>query len=154
MEKIKVCFVCLGNICRSPMAELIFADKVKAKGLTERFEIASFGTSDEEEGNHIYPPAAAELRKHGIAGDHIARQLTVSDVERFDYVLVMERKNLNSAYLITNGRYADKIHMLGDYSGAGDIIDPWYSRDFSRTYAEINAGCDAFLAHLESTGAL
>lgn len=151
-EKIKVCFVCLGNICRSPMAELIFADKVGKRGLSDRFEITSRGTSDEEEGNRIYPPAAAELARHGICGTHIARRLTAAEVEECDYVLVMDGKNVRESYLITNGRFADKIKRLGEHSGVGDIIDPWYSRDFSRTYAEIDAACDAFLDKLERDG--
>ncbi|MCI9404964.1 MAG: low molecular weight phosphotyrosine protein phosphatase [Clostridia bacterium] len=151
-EKIKVCFVCLGNICRSPMAELVFADKTEKRGIADRFEISSRGTSDEEEGNRIYPPAAAELARHGIGGTHIAQRLTAAEVEASDYVLVMDGKNLRDSYLITNGRFADKISKLGAYSGAGDIIDPWYSRDFSRTYAEIDAACDAFLSALERNG--
>lgn len=153
-EKIKVCFVCLGNICRSPMAELVFADKAAKRGLSDRFEITSRGTSDEEEGNRIYPPAAAELSRHGISGTHTARKLTAAEVEDSDYVLVMDAKNLRDTYLITNGRFADKIKKLGGYSGAGDIIDPWYSRDFSRTFAEIDSACDAFLDKLKENGVI
>ena len=72
MRKIKILFVCHGNICRSPMAEFILKDKVEKRGLTSRFEIASAATSTEEiwngKGNPIYPPAQAELRRRGIGG--------------------------------------------------------------------------------------
>ena len=73
---ISVLFVCLGNICRSPMAELIFKKMVEERGLALSFEISSRGTSDEEEGNPLYAPAARVLREHGVGGAHRAVQLT------------------------------------------------------------------------------
>ncbi|MDE5729101.1 MAG: low molecular weight phosphotyrosine protein phosphatase, partial [Clostridia bacterium] len=74
---ISVIFVCLGNICRSPMAELIFKNMVKERGLEGSFLISSFGTSDCEEGNRIYPPAKRMLESRGILGDHVAKQLSL-----------------------------------------------------------------------------
>ena len=72
---IKVLFICHGNICRSPMSEFVLKDMVEQRGLTEQFEIASAATSTEEiwngKGNPIYPPAQAELKKHGIEAKHI-----------------------------------------------------------------------------------
>lgn len=73
---ISVIFVCLGNICRSPMAEFVFKKMVDERSLSLSFDITSRGTSDEEEGNGIYPPAARTLRAHGIEGRHVSRQLT------------------------------------------------------------------------------
>ena len=73
---ISVIFVCLGNICRSPMAELIFRKLAEDRGLALSFDITSRGTSDEEEGNPVYYPAARVLRDHGIFGTHRAAQLT------------------------------------------------------------------------------
>ena len=72
---IKILFVCHGNICRSPMAEFVLKDIVEKRGLTSNFEIASAATSNEEiwsgTGNPVYPPAQAELRKHGIGKRYI-----------------------------------------------------------------------------------
>ena len=73
---LRVMFVCLGNICRSAMAECIMTDLVKQKGLDGEFVIASAGTSDEEEGNLVYPPAARKLREMGVEVlSHSAKQL-------------------------------------------------------------------------------
>ena len=71
---INVAFVCLGNICRSPMAELIFKEIIKERKLDLSFRVSSFGTSDCEEGNSIYPPAKRTLIMHGIPGSHVAKQ--------------------------------------------------------------------------------
>ena len=73
---VRILFVCLGNICRSPMAELIFSKLAAERAPQLALDITSRGTSDEEEDNPIYPPAAKVLREHGITGAHRARQLT------------------------------------------------------------------------------
>ena len=146
---LSVAFVCLGNICRSPMAELIFKHLVKEAGVEDKFRIDSFGTSDEEEGNPIYPPAVKTLNAHGIYGTHTAKKMTCSDVESFDYVLVMEEKNRQRLILTTNGRYYDKMKRLCDYTDRPrDVIDPWYSRDFEKAFADIYDGCSAFLKYI------
>lgn len=146
---ISVAFVCLGNICRSPMAELIFKDMVERGGIAEHFRIDSFGTSDEEEGNPVYPLAARTLAAHGIVGSHVAKKMTCADVENFDYVLVMEEKNRSRLILTTNGRYYDKMKRLCDYTDSPrDVVDPWYTRDFERAYIDIYDGCAAFLREM------
>ena len=80
---VKVLFVCLGNICRSPMAEFIMKDIVRREGYSSRFFIASAGTSAEEEGNPVYPPARAELSKHGIPARGSARSNIPRKITRF-----------------------------------------------------------------------
>lgn len=143
---IKVAFVCLGNICRSPMAELIFKDMLRREGLEHEFTVDSFGTSDEEEGNGIYPPARAVFAAHGISGSHTAKQLTAADVAQNDYVLVMEIRNSDAVLRITSGRYSERIMRLCDFtSRPRDVADPWYTRDFDRAYSDIYDGCSAFL---------
>lgn len=146
---ISVVFVCLGNICRSPMAELVFRRMVSEKGLELSFNITSRGTSDEEEGNPIYAPAARVLREHGIEGTHTARQLTKREVVNADYVLVMDSSNLFDVLRLTSGQYGEKIFKLCSFtSRPRDVADPWWTRDFGRAYLDICDGCGAFLDYL------
>ena len=92
---VRILFVCLGNICRSPMAEFVMKDLVRKAGLSDRFEIASAATSREELGNPVYPPARRELQRHGIACEgHAARQMTRADYAHYDLLLGMDDGNL------------------------------------------------------------
>lgn len=91
----KIFFVCHGNICRSPMAEAIFRHLVEERGLSDRFQIDSAAVSDEEVGRPVDLEANAELERRGLPrSQHIARQLTAEDYDRFDYFLGMDRSNL------------------------------------------------------------
>ena len=147
---IYVTFVCLGNICRSPMAELIFANMVEEEGLALNFCITSFGTSNEEEGNPIYPPALKALNDHGLDGVHRARQISRTEIINNDYIIVMDSSNLEDVLRITGGRYREKIFKLCSFtSNPRDIADPWYTRDFERAYEDITDGCRAFLEFLK-----
>lgn len=92
---IKVLFICHGNICRSPMAELVMKDLVGKAGLSGRFHIGSAAVSREEIGSPVYPPARRELAKHGIScGGHSARQLTPQDYGEYDLLIGMDSGNL------------------------------------------------------------
>lgn len=143
---ISVIFVCLGNICRSPMAELIFKSMVEERGFALSFNITSRGTSDEEEGNGIYPPAAKTLREHGIVGSHVSTQLKKREVINADYVLVMDSGNLFDVLRISGGAYSEKVFKLCSFtSRPRDVADPWYTRDFERAYSDICEGCEGFL---------
>ena len=146
---ISVIFVCLGNICRSPMAELIFKKMVEERGLSLSFNVSSFGTSDEETGNPVYPPAKKTLEAHGIKEGHTARQLTLRDVINADYVLVMDSMNLMDVLRLTGGKFGEKIFKLCSFTAnPRDIADPWYTRDFERAYSDIRDGCEGFLGYL------
>lgn len=143
---ISVAFVCLGNICRSPMAELIFKNLIEERGLDDKFCVTSFGTSDEEEGNPIYPPAKHTLLMHGVAGNHRARQLTLKDVINNDYILVMDSGNLFDVLRLTGGKFGEKVFKLCSFTAnPRDVADPWYTRDFEKAYADIADGCTCFL---------
>lgn len=146
---INVTFVCLGNICRSPMAELVFKDMVQKRGLALSFNISSCATSSEEVGNPIYPPAAQELARHGIIGGHRARQLTKSDIINNDYILVMDSNNLLDVLRLTGGEYGDKIFKLCSFTdNPRDVADPWYTRNFETAFNDVYDGCNCFLEYL------
>ena len=94
-NNIKILFVCLGNICRSPLAEYILRDMVAKRGDSAGFYIASAATSTEEIGNPVYPPARRKLQEHGISCDgKRAIQLKKSDYAEYDYLLGMEERNI------------------------------------------------------------
>ncbi len=146
---INVAFVCLGNICRSPMAELIFLNLIKERGFASSFRVSSFGTSDCEEGNGIYPPAKKILIMHGIAGKHVAKQITLADVKNNDYILVMDSSNLLDLLRLTCGGYGGKIYKLCSFTdNPRDVADPWYTRDFEKAFSDIRDGCECFLEYL------
>lgn len=146
MFMVKVIFICLGNICRSPMAEFVFKKMVAERGLQSCFDITSRGTSDCEEGSCIYPPAQRELNLHGVQGDHRAKKLSFREIENCDYALVMDGSNFDDVLRLTGGKYAHKVFKLCSFTDCPrDVADPWYTRDFSRAYADIEEGCRAFL---------
>ena len=146
---INVSFVCLGNICRSPMAELIFKNMVEERNLAHSFDIKSFGTSDCEEGSPMYPSAKRTLDRHGIGGNHIARHISLNDVINSDYILVMDRSNLRDILALTGGAFKDKIFMLCSFTATPrEIADPWYTLNFEKAYSDIYDGCNCFLEYL------
>lgn len=146
---INVTFVCLGNICRSPMAELIFKKMVEERGLALSFNISSCGTSDCEEGNPIYYPAQKTLAAHGIEGKHTARQITMKDIKNNDFILVMDSSNLLDILRFTSGEYGEKIFKLCSFTPhPRDVADPWYTRDFEKAFADIYDGCKCFLDYI------
>ncbi len=139
---ITVTFVCLGNICRSPMAEAVFARMVAEQNLSGSITVRSFGTSDEEEGNPVYPPVARLLKEKGYTFTHRAKQISYRDVVNSNYVLVMDTKNLFDLLRVSGSEQGKKIYKLGSFMPETiDIADPWYTRDFSRTYDEIKQSC-------------
>ncbi len=151
---IKILFVCWGNICRSPMAEFIMKDLVEKSGLSSEFEIASAATSTEEIGNGVYPPAKAELARHGIGvprnelGVSLkrARQMTRADYDKYDYIIGMENLNLGYMNRILGGDPEGKVHLMMDFTDhPEDIDDPWYTGDFSGVYKQISEGCECLL---------
>lgn len=144
----KILFICHGNICRSPMAEHVMKDLVRKAGLESQFQITSAATSREEIGNPIYPPARRKLAEHGISCDgHAARQLTNRDYEDYDLLIGMDRANLRDMYRICGGDFADKMHLLLDYTDrpGQEVADPWYTDDFEATWWDVLEGCRGLL---------
>lgn len=146
----KILFVCHGNICRSPMAEFIMKDIVEKAGLSEQFHIESAATSTEEIGNSVYPPAKRKLSEHGISCQgKRARQMTINDYDKFDYLIGMDDWNLRNMKQICGGDPLGKIQKLMDFtSHSSDIADPWYTDDFDATWHDVSEGCNALLKSL------
>ncbi|MBQ6521063.1 MAG: low molecular weight phosphotyrosine protein phosphatase [Anaerolineaceae bacterium] len=149
MEKYRVMFVCMGNICRSPMAEFVFRDLVKKAGAEDRFVIASAATSNEELGNPPHPGTRAELAKHGIScqGKRAVR-LKASDYDNYDLFLGMDRWNIQSMKRLFSGDPEGKVHLLKEYSTGGEVDDPWYTGDFQTTYEDVSPACENLLKAL------
>lgn len=146
----KIMFVCHGNICRSPMAEFIMKKLVTDCGMSDQFHIASSATSTEELGNTVYPPARAELAKHGIGcAGKTAVRLMKSDYDKFDYFIGMDTANIRNMNRIFGSDSDGKICKLLTFAGRGDdVSDPWYSRDFSKAYSDIEEGCKGLLSSI------
>ena len=100
----------------------------------------------------MYPPARRILAEHGIRCDgHAARQITRKDYEEFDYIIGMEQYNIRNMMRILGSDPKEKISLLRDFTDRpGDIADPWYSGDFETTYAQVLAGCEGLLEHLQN----
>lgn len=138
----KILFVCLGNICRSVMAEYMMKDYCESHNITDVF-IDSAGVSSEEAGNPIYPPAKRELIKNGIKiGNHKARKIEAQDYQKFDLILCAEDFHVGRAKMIFGSDPQNKIKRMLDFTDTpGNIADPWYSGDFSLTFSQLSAVC-------------
>ena len=154
-EPIRICFVCLGNICRSPTAEGIMLQLVEQAGLSGRFEIDSAGTGDYHVGERADPRSRAEARRHGVELPSRARKFVAADLERFDYVIAMDRQNrANLARLAVGDAQLAKIHLLRAFDPASapdaEVPDPYHGGDqgFARVFDICHAGCTGLLQHL------
>lgn len=150
---IKVLFVCLGNICRSPMAQIVFENMVKELGVENNFEIDSAGTEGYNEmcGAGIYGGTKEVLRKNGVPfQEHYSRKIRKKDYDYYDYILTMDYENINDTEAIVGKDKDNKIKRLLDYTNnPRNIKDPWYTGNFDETYEDVVEGCKAFLEYLE-----
>ena len=141
---IRICFVCLGNICRSPMAEFIMKDKLNKLGLGGKFYVTSRATSYEEEGSDMHYGAKKMLDSKNISySKHSACRLEIDDLEKYDYFICMDHSNLRNASNILND--SGKVIKLLDRN----IADPWYTGNFVDTYNDLDYGIDILISKLK-----
>ncbi len=151
---IRVMLVCHGNICRSPMAEIVFRDMVRRRGLDGEFFVSSSATSTDEIwngiGSEVYPPAKKELRRHGLSAEgKRAVQLRAEDYGKYDLFVGMDSANIRNMIRILGGDPEGKVHKLMDYTDrGGDVADPWYTGEFDVAFKDICDGCKSLLESL------
>lgn len=147
---IKILFVCLGNICRSPMSEFVLRDMVEKQGRGSEFYIRSCATSTEEIGNPVHYGTRRKLAEVGISCDgKTAVQMTRADYDKYDYIIAMEESNIRNIMRIIKSDPLNKVSLLLDFAGEHrGIADPWYTGDFDTTYKDVVKGCTALLEKL------
>ena len=164
MRKIKILFVCHGNICRSTMAQSVLNHMVTTRKIETNFYIASAATSREEIGNPPHYGTVNRLRQAGITVvPHRARQMTRQDYEAFDYLIGMDNANIRNMKCIAGGDEEEKLWKLLSFAAgdltrqdrseerrvAGrDVADPWYTGDFEATFRDVVRGCEGLIRYL------
>lgn len=155
MSKVKVLFVCLGNICRSPLAEGIFRHKIKERGLEDSFEVDSCGTAAYHIGKSPDERSVANAKMNGVYYTHRARQFVSSDFKEFDVVLPMDESNkedilairpINATATVFKMRHFDVL------AKGADVPDPYYGgpQGFQEVFEIIDRSCEQLLEHLLS----
>jgi protein-tyrosine phosphatase len=151
---VRIVFVCLGNICRSPTAEGVMAKLVADAGLADRIVVDSAGTGAYHIGELPDSRSCAAARKRGLDLTHRAQQFTAADLDRYDLVVAMDRHNLRHLKLIAGGRTAPPIVLLRSFDpGAGtdaEVPDPWSGGDagFEEVLDQCERACAGLLAHV------
>lgn len=159
-KTIAINFICLGNICRSPLAEGVFRHLASERGLLEHFEIDSSGTSGYHQGEPPDPGSVKVARANGIDISHQrSRQLVRADLSRFDHLVAMDTSNRRNVLKLAGGESGVRGHLWlmrnfekSDTGGGHDVgvPDPWGGgpRGFEEVYRIVRASCSNFLDHL------
>jgi protein-tyrosine phosphatase len=152
---IRVLFVCLGNICRSPMAEAVFLHLVKEAGLQDKIEADSAGTGDWHIGANPHRGTQRILARNAINYTHQSRQIGKQDFDSFDYFVVMD--NMNFDDVLALGAPSNKVSRLLEYvwgSPTLEVPDPYYTDRFDEVYELVKAGCEGLLARIRADHSL
>jgi len=154
---VEVCFVCLGNICRSPLAQGVFEALVKQEGLQDRIIIGSAGTSHWHVGGPPDPRMQQTARQHGIHLNSRARQFQAADFKRMDLVLAMDQSNLSVLQQMRpEAELHDKLLLFRSFdpenNGDLEVPDPYYGGDkgFETVFQMIERTCPKVLQHLQT----
>ncbi|MCA9912254.1 MAG: low molecular weight phosphotyrosine protein phosphatase [Anaerolineae bacterium] len=151
---IKVLFVCLGNICRSPMADAVFAHMVKEAGLEDQIMVDSAGTGSWHVGEPAHRGTLNILQKNSIPYNGRARQLTRRDLSDFDYVLTMDHSNYENVMRYVGNEPQSEVRMFLSYANEAGLVDeaavpdPYYDGRFAEVYELVNKGSRALLDHI------
>ena len=145
-----ILFVCLGNICRSPLAEAIFNHRAKELGLAWRSD--SCGTANYHVGDLPDERTIFVAQKNGMAMDHRGRQFSESDFELYDLILAMDASNYRNILRVGSQEFHHKVKMLRDFDpqGRGDVPDPYYGthRDFDEVFEILDRSIRNLLVEL------
>lgn len=154
---IRVCIVCLGNICRSPTAEGILRHLVTEAGLSHAIHVESAGTGSWHAGEAADPRTRSEALKRGIRLEGLAQQFRSQDFERFDYVLSVDKDNLRVLeQLAPNAQAKAKLHLLRSFDPMSpphaEVPDPYYGQGdgFANVFDICHAACTGFLDHIRT----
>ncbi|WP_027415208.1 low molecular weight protein-tyrosine-phosphatase [Aneurinibacillus terranovensis] len=150
-DKISIVFVCLGNVCRSPLGEGVFRHLAAEKGLIDKFVKDSAGTGGYHIGEPPHPGSRSVAGKFGVSLDgQLARQFTKGDLPKWDYIIAMDSSNHRN--IIKLGNPTGNVHLLREFDpkGCGDVPDPWGRGDdaFLETYTIIYRCCEKLLDHI------
>jgi protein-tyrosine phosphatase len=155
MEKIKILFVCLGNICRSPLAEAIFKHKIREKGFESRVTVHSCGTAGYHVGDRPDPRTIKNALENGVVIDHLGRQLAGDDLEAYDFIIAMDKSNHANILKLENAKdHSHKIKLMRsfDLTPAGDEVpDPYYGDEagFQQVFDILSHSTDSLIHFLE-----
>ena len=143
-----IIFICHGNICRSPVGEILLKNKLRENGI-EGIEVTSRATSLEEIGNDIYPPMKRVLNSHGDKYErHYATRITQQEFNNADYIFYMDNNNLY--YLIRMFGHNPKFHLISEYEDGTEIEYPWYTDRFEYVYQRIKKSVEAIYKKMVS----
>mmetsp|Transcript_19997 Transcript_19997/g.56184 ORF Transcript_19997/g.56184 Transcript_19997/m.56184 type:complete len:162 (+) Transcript_19997:61-546(+) len=151
VDKVGILMVCLGNICRSPMAWVYMDDMLRREGLENVVFVESCGTGSHFEGNGAHPEGIRTAAKHKLdLSGHVARGIRKRDFERFDYIVAMNRENLDDLQSLCPAQHQHKLSLLLSHSesanGVVDVPDPYYGEgSFEDVYRLVSGGCDGLL---------
>lgn len=151
---VRICFVCLGNICRSPTAHGVMARLVADAGLAAAVRVDSAGTAAYHLGELPDERSRAAARRRGIDLTHRARQFVAADLDRFDLVIAMDAENLRRLQRLAGGRAHPRLALLRSFDPAADpgaeVPDPWYGGEagFEEVLDQCERACAGLLAHV------